>query len=400
MDGKIESWITRARKDKDFARINERFNTAGIQNWLLDDEKPLLFSIGAYAPGHGVIVEIGSYQGGSASFLAAGIRSRGKGHLYCIDPHLGGPPWLGMAPHQHTLEIFQQKMKYCDLDRWVTSKIGDSAAVASIWPAEPIDAFFVDGDHSFRGALKDFESWLPKVRDGGYVLIDDADDHVLVELLDFIEFIKGLSCVKYVCTVEGVAVFQRKSTDPWTALQELSQACAKRGINRPWDYGRLHGTSLPAKYGASRSWPSEHALDIAYQLCFLARCASGPYGYSSSTRPGDREVFHSLSRDRGDGDVLQVVPGKLTPKLRAVLCSIDEVQAFAPLLLPGGVMITREKSSDPIATRSMLISAGLEGCGFEGGVHWGVWQPSYLSPDAVIDYATNSCFSQRPPRPV
>jgi hypothetical protein len=48
-----------ARKDRKFAVIHERFKSAGITNWLLEDEKLLLFSIAAYAPGRGVIVEIG-----------------------------------------------------------------------------------------------------------------------------------------------------------------------------------------------------------------------------------------------------------------------------------------------------------------------------------------------------
>ena len=387
MKNRLNDWISRARRNRHFAAISERFNRAGIKNWLLEDEKPLLFAIGRYAPGKGVVVEIGSFEGGSASFLAAGIKARGKGRLYCVDPHLGGPPWLGMAPHQSTLEIFLEKMRYCGVNEWVSPKIGDSTAVAAIWPAEPIDALFIDGDHSFRGALKDLESWLPKLRAGGHLLVDDADDPVLVELLDFIDFVKKLKCVEYIGTVQGMAVFERRPGSSWEALQELSQACSNRGISRPWNYASLHTRTLPKNYLRSRSWPPEHALEIAYQLCFLARCGPGPYGYTSNTRPEDREVLYSLSRDRQDGDVVDVGEASASSKLRALFCSIDEAADLAPRLMTGGVLITRERQADSIGTRSILIQAGLDGCGFENGVHWGVWQPSYLSPDAVIEYA-------------
>ena len=31
--------------------------------------------------------------------------------------------------------------------------------------------------------------------------------------------------------------------------------------------------------------------------------------------------------------------------------------------------------------------AGLEGCGWGGAVHWGVWRPFDLSSDVVVEYA-------------
>lgn len=396
LDERLIKWMSRAKKDRHFVAIHERFDSAGIQNWLLEDEKLLLFSIGAFAPGQGVIVEVGSYQGGSASFLAAGIRARGKGRLYCIDPHLGGPPWLGMAPHQSTLNIFREKMKYCGVDRWVSAKIGESSAIAATWPAEPIDAVFIDGDHSFSGALKDFESWVPKLRPGGHVLIDDADDPVLVELLDFIELVKQLKSVEYMGSVRGIAVFQRRPGDSWHALEELSQACAKRGIKRPWNYEFLHGKALPPIFKQSKSWSDDHGLDIAYQLCFLARCGPGPYGYSSSSEQQDREILYSLSRDKSDGAVIQVALNGTVPKLRALVCSLEEAAELAPLLMPGGVLITRERQLDSISARAILLKAGLEGCGFDSGVHWGVWQPSHLSADAIVHYASEAFHDSEP----
>ena len=113
-----------------------------------------------HTPGHGRIVEIGTYHGGSACFLGAGLKRRGEGRLACIDPtsarSVAGddavPPDARVLPEEHRVLRGRRP------DR---RHIGASLAVAATWPAEPIDAVFIDGDHTFQGALNDFECWGP-----------------------------------------------------------------------------------------------------------------------------------------------------------------------------------------------------------------------------------------------
>src|SRR5690242_14524706 len=100
------SLVSQAQHDRDFRDFRRTFEAAKVRNWLEEEEMALFFGVGAFAPGAGSIVEIGSFHGGSACFLAAGLRKRLEGRLTCVDPHLGGPLWLGTAPHQHTLEAF------------------------------------------------------------------------------------------------------------------------------------------------------------------------------------------------------------------------------------------------------------------------------------------------------
>jgi len=402
----LKDIIMRAKADPAFNEIHNKFAQADIENWLNEEEKALHFAVGAFAPGNGTIVEIGSYQGGSACFLAAGIARRGHGKLTCVDPFLGGPPWLGMAPWQHTLEKFRQGTKFCGVDGWIEPRMGDSTAVAAVWPAEPISAVFIDGDHSFLGALKDFENWAPKLHSGGLVLVDDADDPMLPELLALIEFLKTLCSVTYLGTVEGVAVFERSSASAVDLLAELSKACAARGIRRTWDMLFLHETPLPASYGKSMD-SKDYGINIAYQLCFLARCGPGAYGYTAASPQADRVFLHALSKDRADGEVTKVdgMGGRFwtgcrqgVEKFRAILCRPKEVRKLAPRLLPGGVLIARASSiENQIQVRSILLEAGLEGCGYHEDLHWGVWQPHHLSPEAILHYAAGTgwdCLKQ------
>ena len=395
----LKEFVDRAKSDPAFHEIHGMFAGANVQSWLTEDEKALHFAVGAYASSGGKIVEIGSYQGGSACFLGAGVKRRGVGKLTCIDPHLGGPTWLGMAPAQRTLAIFLAGTKFCGLSDWIDSRVGDSVAVAAVWPSEPVDTVFIDGDHSFSGALKDFECWGPKIRPGGYIMIDDADDPCLPELLEMINFVRTLNSVEYLGTVDGIAVFRKRDVTGWAMLKELSQALGERGIHRPCDWSYLHATALPANYLKSKTW-TEPVLDTAYQLCFLARCGTGLYGYTAATPPADRAILRALSADQGDGAIMEIGgKGERVRKFlrqtqthfRVTLCRPAEAKAHADRLLPGGVVIARQHEIRDLAytleTRQQLLAAGLEGCGFDDGVHWGVWQPDYLASDAIVDYA-------------
>ena len=67
--------------------------------------RSLHFGGGAFSEGSRHLVEIGAFEGASAAFAAAGLKHGGRGLLYSVDPHLGGPPYLGTAPWQFTQRI-------------------------------------------------------------------------------------------------------------------------------------------------------------------------------------------------------------------------------------------------------------------------------------------------------
>jgi hypothetical protein len=41
-----------------------------------------------------------------------------------------------------------------------------------------IDVLFIDGDHSYNGVKNDFNLYSPLVKNGGYIVFDDYNDHV------------------------------------------------------------------------------------------------------------------------------------------------------------------------------------------------------------------------------
>ena len=60
-----------------------------------------------------------------------------------------------------------------DIDM-VEFRTGDSSSIGLIWQTEkPIDLLIVDGDHSYRGVLKDLRAWGPQLKVGGVCFVHD-----------------------------------------------------------------------------------------------------------------------------------------------------------------------------------------------------------------------------------
>lgn len=58
---------------------------------------------------------------------------------------------------------------------------------------DPIDVLYVDASHAYNDELLDLKLWVPKVRVGGFVLVDDhKEDSVSKAITDFLI---GLPCV-------------------------------------------------------------------------------------------------------------------------------------------------------------------------------------------------------------
>ncbi len=62
---------------------------------------------------------------------------------------------------------------------------GDSTDVSKFIANESLDWIYIDGDHSYKGALADLENWSPKVRKGGII---SGHDYINWELLSPEEF--------------------------------------------------------------------------------------------------------------------------------------------------------------------------------------------------------------------
>lgn len=75
----------------------------------------------------------------------------------------------------NTTAYAQKHLAAEGLDRNVRYIVSDSAMAANYWTAPDIDLLIIDGDHSYRGVVRDLNAWLPFVKPGGAIFLHDYE---------------------------------------------------------------------------------------------------------------------------------------------------------------------------------------------------------------------------------
>jgi hypothetical protein len=155
------------------------------------DEATALYRAGrcAAASRLGPLVEIGSYRGRSALFLAAGIADAvADGHpttvLFSIDHHRGSeemqagwpshdPRIVDSAGRMDSLPSFRAAIESAGATDLIVAVVGDSSTVGRHLPVR-CALVFLDGGHGSDVASADYRAWAPRVADGGLLVIHDV----------------------------------------------------------------------------------------------------------------------------------------------------------------------------------------------------------------------------------
>jgi predicted O-methyltransferase YrrM len=123
-----------------------------------------------------LFVEIGSYKGMSSAYMAVEIINSGKNIKFeCIDPmELNIGSWSCNADEQ---EGYSEKDFHARLESvegyYKLHKMTSDEAVNQ-YEDGTIDFLMVDGDHSYEAVKKDILNYLPKMRSGGLIVLDDS----------------------------------------------------------------------------------------------------------------------------------------------------------------------------------------------------------------------------------
>jgi predicted O-methyltransferase YrrM len=118
-----------------------------------------------------VVVEIGSARGRSTCFIGTGLKENGTGKLYAIDPHTS-TAWNDIDSVD-TYDLLKSNLQKLKLQDHVDILRQTSDVAASGWN-KPIDLLFIDGDHSYDGAMRDWELFSPFVQPFGSVIFHDT----------------------------------------------------------------------------------------------------------------------------------------------------------------------------------------------------------------------------------
>jgi MMP 1-O-methyltransferase len=137
----------------------------------------------------GPVLEIGSYCGKSAIYLAAGVRAARAGGVHqqvvTVDHHRGSeehqPGWEYHDPglvdpvtgRLDTLPRLRATLAAAGVEDDVVAIVGRSADVVRLWRT-PLGMLFIDGGHTDAAAQRDYEGWAPWVASGGALAIHDV----------------------------------------------------------------------------------------------------------------------------------------------------------------------------------------------------------------------------------
>ena len=154
------------------------------KGFLPADEAHALYDAALSMARHGLLLEVGTYCGKSATWLGAAAQAVG-GHVVTVDHHRGSeenqPGWEWHDPElvdpatglMDTLPFFRRTMHAAGLDGIVTAVVGRSATVASWW-STPLAMLFIDGGHAAEHCIADYRGWSRFVVPGGLLAIHDV----------------------------------------------------------------------------------------------------------------------------------------------------------------------------------------------------------------------------------
>lgn len=95
---------------------------------------------------------------------------------YPIPRAFGIDPWLPRAK-RGLQDVYPRWVE--NLKPWIWKNAFPLRGTSQEWAHvfhEPIDVLYIDGDHRYGPVLEDFKLWVPKVRQGGVVLIHDVNE--------------------------------------------------------------------------------------------------------------------------------------------------------------------------------------------------------------------------------
>ncbi len=159
-----------SRHDEDRHAAETEALVDGVEGWLGPEEGRLLRRLAAAADPDGSIVEIGSWQGRSTIWLAAGAAAGRGARVFAIDPHVGTSL---RREGESTEHLLRRNLARAGVDDRVEVVVATSEQAAAGWRG-PISLLWIDGDHEYESVRRDLELWEPHLLPDAVVALHDT----------------------------------------------------------------------------------------------------------------------------------------------------------------------------------------------------------------------------------
>ena len=148
-----------------------------------------------------LFVEIGTWRGKSAVYMAEKIKESGKNIVFDTIDLFQPTKYNDHAPYFDTNDFLPiVKKNIGPVKEFVNLVKGDSHEIVNQYADESIDFLFLDGNHKRKHVLKDLKLWYTKVKYGGVIAGHDADKKgVMNAAIQFFTHKPGLKIIEGNC---------------------------------------------------------------------------------------------------------------------------------------------------------------------------------------------------------
>jgi MMP 1-O-methyltransferase len=150
-------------------------DVASIKGFLAPSEGRFLYETARDISGEECIVEIGSFKGRSTICIGKGASDGHGAKVYAVDPHsLSSEEYVRLYEGEDTFKEFLENLQKAGVSSLVTPVKEASLDAARTFAGGPIGLLFIDASHELTAVTQDFETWFPKLKEGGIVAFHDA----------------------------------------------------------------------------------------------------------------------------------------------------------------------------------------------------------------------------------
>jgi predicted O-methyltransferase YrrM len=145
---------------------------------ISSEEGAHLAYLASQIPQGGIVVEIGTNEGKSASFMGFGLLHAGNttARVHCVDLwDLGGPTQQVNYRGPYKEGRFLQNCVRLGLTDILVPHKAESVAFAKDWNL-PIDLLFIDAGHTYEAVSADYYAWRGFLKPGGCIAFHDYMD--------------------------------------------------------------------------------------------------------------------------------------------------------------------------------------------------------------------------------
>jgi len=246
--------------------------TRKVPGHLEENEARFLGMLAACVPARGAIVEIGSFKGKSTVMLAKVASHYDLGPVTAIDPH-NSPILLNQQadPGASSYQDFRQSIESARVTQHVESHLAYSTDVATSWK-QPIRILWIDGDHSYEGARRDLEGFLPHLVPFGVLAFHDALNAFPGPIRVFVEDVLGSDRFGPAGFVHSIAWAQFRPEDGHVFRKQRSSLAQRASRLIPFveSGAELHGMAK-RRYKFNRFRVPHSAIDAGDWMSLVNR---------------------------------------------------------------------------------------------------------------------------------